>query len=133
MEEDFLAHEIAHSYLHDPDSNKLEAEIEVEKVLAYVNSAKASKEKSGHMKRQYLALAGDHIRRYMLQKEEKAVLNDEKFDARKEMQELYEEYAADFGGNDNYSARETADMEAMLSHEGAEPGEGLEAILEDAE
>ena len=125
MDEDFLAHEIAHSYLHDQNSDKLQAEIEVEKVLAYVNSAKAKYSKNESMKRQYNALASDHIRRYMLHKEEEATLNGEKFNSEKEMEKLYKEYAAEFA--------QGQDSEAMhMKAEEKESG-GLEAIVAESE
>lgn len=125
MDEDFLAHEIAHSYLHDQNSDKLQAEIEVEKVLAYVNSAKARNTNNSSMKNQYNALASDHIRRYMLHKEEEATLNGEKFNSEKEMENLYKEYAAEFA--------QGQDSEAM--HMKAEEKElgNLETIVAESE
>ncbi len=136
MDQDFLAHELVHSYLHDQQTDKLHAEIEVEKVLVFYNSKLAKDSKSLDNQKQYLALANDHTRRYLLRSKEAATKNGEKFDAKSALQQLYEDYVKDYGNNQSYgkiaamdskeyhSIDSQIESQTNLSEEG-----GLESIL----
>ena len=130
LDYDILAHELTHSYLHSQSTDKLQGELDVERTLIFVNSRLASQARNSYQKNQYNTLVAEHIRRYMLQRQEQAILTGKKFDPEAEMQELYSEYVAEFGDDRGHpSAHDASHADA---DEGSHEAHNLEAIVEES-
>src|SRR3989344_481747 len=124
---DYFAHEISHSFLHGPQVDKLQAEMDVEKALTVVYSkmARDARDSGKYGKQaQYERMASQHIDRYISQAVSKTLMGGRHVNIEALKQELFEAYQAEYGlSSDNGTA------EAPSGAAGHGEAHSLEAIV----